>query len=97
MIGRGSVLVTAGISALLVPMWWNLSLRWTGTIGAFSRDLPFRVFRVSWQDTGSGMFTLAGAGVALAVGVGVREPAGRVARLALLIALSAFLIDIYLY
>jgi len=48
------------------------------------------------QDTGSGMFTLAGAAVALALIASGREPA-RTTKLALWTALAAFLIDIYTY
>jgi hypothetical protein len=93
---RPGVLVTVGLAAFVMPIWWNLILRWTGATGAFSHDLPFRPFPVSWQDTGSGIFTLAGAAVALALACG-RDPAWRVARLALWTALGAFLVDIYAY
>lgn len=94
---RPAALGTAALSALLMPFWWNSILRWTGATGAFSHDLPFRPFPISWQDTGSGMFTLAGAGAALALGVSAKEPAARVARLALWTALAALLVDIYTY
>jgi hypothetical protein len=52
---------------------------------------------VSWQDTRSGVFTLAGAAIALTLGVCAREPADRVGRTAQWTALGAFLIDIYTY
>ena len=70
---RPPVLVTVGLAAFLMPIWWNLILRWTGATGAFSHDLPFRPFPVSWQDTGSGVFTLAGAAIALTLGVARRS------------------------
>ncbi|HEY4993454.1 MAG TPA: hypothetical protein VII33_15365 [Nakamurella sp.] len=57
---RPKVLITVGAAALLMPICWNLILRWTGATDAFSHDLPFRPFPVSWQDTGAGVFTLAG-------------------------------------
>ena len=94
---RPPVLATAALAAFLMPLWWNLILRWTGATGAFSHDLPFRPVPVSWQDTGSGVFTLAGAATALGLGPGARQPAGQTARLALWTALGAFLIDIYTY
>ena len=94
---RPTVLLTAGVTAFLMPLWWNSILRWTGATEAFSHDLPFRPFPVSWQDTGSGMFTLAGATIALTLTAGAREPARNTIRLALWTALAAFLIDIYTY
>jgi hypothetical protein len=94
---RARVLITVGLAAFVMPIWWNLILRWTGATGAFSHDLPFRPFPVSWQDTGSGVFTLAGAAIAMTVGVCAQEPAGTVGRTALWTALGAFLIDVYTY
>jgi len=94
---RPTVLLTAGVAAFLMPLWWNSILRWTGATEAFSHDLPFRPFPVSWQDTGSGVFTLAGAAIALTLTAGAREPARNTIRLAVWTALAAFLIDIYTY
>lgn len=94
---RPWVLVRVAASAFVMPISWNLILRSTGATDAFSHDLPFRPFPVSWQDTGSAVFTLAGAAVALALGVGAKEPARRVTLLALCTALAAFIIDIYTY
>ncbi len=94
---RPAVLITAGLAAFLMPLWWNSILRWTGATQAFSHDLPFRPFPVSWQDTGSGMFTLAGAAVALTLIAGTHEPAPATLKLASWTALAAFLIDIYTY
>jgi len=94
---RPAVLITAGLAAFLMPLWWNSILRWTGATQAFSHDLPFRPFPVSWQDTGSGMFTLAGAAVALTLIAGTHEPARTTTKLASWTALTAFLIDIYTY
>jgi hypothetical protein len=94
---RPRMLITVGLAAFVMPIWWNLILRWTGATDAFSHDLPFRPFPVSWQDTGSGVFTLAGAAIALTVGVCAKEAAGPVGPAALWTALGAFLIDIYTY
>lgn len=94
---RIAVLATAGTAAFLMPICWNSILRTTGATAAFSHDLPFKPFPVSWQDTGSGVFTLAGAALAFALGITAHEPARRAAQLALLTAVGAFLIDIYTY
>jgi hypothetical protein len=69
----------------------------THTTARFSHDLPFPVFPISWQDTGSGVFTLAGAATALALGPTASWPARKTARLALWVALAALLVDIYTY
>lgn len=94
---RRSVLVTTAAVALVMPLLWNIMLRVTGATAAFSHDLPFRPFPISWQDTGSGVFTLAGASIALGLLTATNEPSGKTARLALWTALAALLIDIYLY
>ena len=41
---RPRVLITVGLAAFVMPIWWNLILRWTGATDAFSHDLPFRPF-----------------------------------------------------
>jgi hypothetical protein len=94
---RRPVLIAVAAAALVLPVCWNVILRVTGATSAFSHDLPVRPFPISWQDTGSGVFTLAGAAVALALGPARREQAGRAARLALWAALAALLVDIYTY
>lgn len=85
---RPAVVLTAGLAALVMPLAWNLMLRKTGATGLFSHDLPFKPFPISFQDTGSCVFTLAGASVALGLGAARDETAPRVARLALLTATS---------
>lgn len=94
---RPRVLFCAGLAAAVMPIWWNLILRWSGATAALSHDIQFRPFPISWQDTGSGVFTLAGAGVLLTLGAGAIDPAGRVRRVALWAALAALLVDIYTY
>ncbi|MFL6129388.1 MAG: hypothetical protein ACJ73E_10035 [Mycobacteriales bacterium] len=88
---RASVLSAAGVAAFLMPIAWNSILRATGATAAFSHDLPFRPFPVSWQDTGSGIFTLAGAALIFGAGVLAREPARHAAALTTLTAIGAFL------
>ena len=89
------MLAVAACSAVLAPLLWDLLLRHTG--GRFFTDAPGRVFPVSYEDTGSGVFTTALASLLLGFGP-LRAAAGR--RLALTAAvcgLSALLVDIYLY
>ncbi|WP_426997052.1 hypothetical protein [Pseudarthrobacter sp. N5] len=94
---RPLLLATVFAAAFVMPVFWNSILGWTGAMGLFSHDLPFAFFPVSWQDTGSGMFALAGASVAVAVGPGRRDPAVRTGYTALLAASAALIVDVYLY
>ena len=94
---RPTVLLTAAGSALIMPVCWNAILRVTGATGAFSHDLPFRPFPISWQDVGSGVFTLAGASAAFALGAAATRRPPQAFGLAAWSALAALLVDIYLY
>lgn len=94
---RPGVVATAAGLALLMPMAWNSILNWTGAIGLFSHDLPFPPFPVSWQDTGTGVFTLAGAATALMAGPCRRDAPRSIAATAALTALAALVVDVYLY
>ena len=95
---RAAIVLVPALAATFVgPLAWNAILHRAATeADGFFVDIPFKPFPVSWQDTGSGVFTLAVA--SLLVGVALRrEPAGRVLNLALTAAAVAFLVDIYLY
>jgi hypothetical protein len=94
---RRPALVTGAAVALVMPVAWNTILRRTGSTGAFSHDLPFRPFPISWQDVGTGVFTLAGAAVAFGLLASPADPPAGTIRLALWTALAALLVDIYLY
>lgn len=94
---RTPVVLAVGAAAFLMPLAWNLILRNTGATGMFSHDLPFRAFPISWQDAGSGAFTLAGASAMLALGPGRGDTPNRVSHWALLAALAALVIDVYTY
>jgi hypothetical protein len=94
---RTPVVLGAAMAAFLMPLAWNLILRDTGATGLFSHDLPFRAFPISWQDTGSGVFTLAGASAVLALGPGRSDRSARVSHWALLAALAALVVDVYTY
>jgi hypothetical protein len=93
---RLGTLAVCVLAAVVMPVCWNAILAVTGTTDGFSHDLPFRPFPISFQDTGSGVFTLAGAGTALGL-IHESESARRVSHLALWTALAALLVDIYFY
>ena len=92
---RPVVLITALVASVGGPLAWNAILHRTHP-ARFFVDIPFKPFPVSWQDTGSGVFTLALASLLLGI-VMRREPAGKVISLAATVAIVAFLVDIYLY
>jgi hypothetical protein len=94
---RPAIVVAAALAAVVMPLAWNLMLRKTGATELFSHDLPFKPFPISFQDTGSGVFTLAGAAMVLGLGPARDETTPRIAHLALLTALAALLVDIYTY
>jgi len=93
---RPVVVATAIASAFLGPLAWNAILRATQG-NSFFHDAPIAVFPVSWQDTGSGVFTLAAATVLLSLGSMARDPGRRLLLVALLSAIPALLVDVYLY
>ncbi|KRE68492.1 hypothetical protein ASG92_01050 [Arthrobacter sp. Soil736] len=94
---RIGVLLSVAGAALVMPLCWNSILNWTGATGLFSHDLPFALFPVSWQDTGSGVFTLAGAGMVLMLGSGRNDSPRRLAALAGAAAAAALVVDVYFY
>ena len=94
---RPSVLIPAVAAAFVGPLAWNAILhRAVAPPNGFFRDIPFKPFPISWQDTGSGVFTLAAGSLLLGLSR-PRDTAGYILGLALTIALVAMLIDVYLY
>jgi hypothetical protein len=93
---RAAVIATAALSAVVGPVAWNAMLRATGG-SSFFVDAPIAVFPVSWQDTGSGVFTLAAGALLLGIGPLRAEPGRRVAAAGLLAAAAALVVDVYLY
>jgi hypothetical protein len=91
---RIAVIATAVASAFLGPLAWNAILRATGG-SAFFHDAAIAAFPVSWQDTGSGVFTLATATVLLGLASMAREPGRRLLIVGLLAAIPALLVDVY--
>jgi hypothetical protein len=93
---RGLILGVGTLSALVAPIAWNAILRATHARQFFT-DAPIAAVPASWQDTGSGVFTLALACLLLAAVV-PEEPLRRaVLRTALVCGVVAFLVDVYLY
>jgi hypothetical protein len=93
---RPTVLACAALSAFLGAAAWNAILHATHA-DQFFHDAPIRVFPISWQDTGSGVFTIAVAVMLLGLGPIRADPARRLAVLAVLAGVGALLVDIYLY
>jgi len=94
--GRIPVALTVGLCALAGPLAWNSILRATHAREFFT-DAPLVVLPASWQDAGSGVFTLALAALALGLGPLAKAPARRAAVLAGVAGLIAFAVDVYLY
>lgn len=92
---RLGILTPAIASTLVAPIAWNAILRATHAREFFT-DAPTKLFPVSWQDTGSGVFTLALGSLVLGA-LRPRERAGKVLAVSAVAALVAFLVDIYLY
>lgn len=93
---RPSIVALIVVTAVGAVVGWNAILQVTSA-DQFFTDLPGKVFPISWQDFGSGVFALAA--VALMLGFGPRrdEPARKVITLAALAGLGALLVDMYLY
>ena len=93
---RVDLLGAAALSGVAGPFLWNAILHRVGG-HEFFVDAPVAVMPASWQDTGSGVFAVAVATVVLGLGPVRDGPGRRVAMLALLCGLGAFLVDVYLY
>jgi hypothetical protein len=92
---RPAVIVAAGLSAAMGPAAWNAILNAVHA-SEFFTDAPMAVFPISWQDTGSGVFTLALAALVLGLGPLGAAPGRQVALSALLAGVSALRVDIHL-
>jgi hypothetical protein len=93
---RLAVIAIAAAGAVVGPVAWNAILR-AAHGSQFFTDAPVAVLPASWQDTGSGVFTIAVVALALGVGPLAAGPGRRVAATAALAGLAAFLVDVYLY
>jgi hypothetical protein len=93
---RPAVFVGAGLCAAAGPLAWNAVLRDADASGFFV-DAPVAVIPASWQDTGSGVWALALTALVLGLGPLAQATGRRLALVALLTGLAAFLVDVYLY
>jgi len=94
---RVSLIATGAAGAFLGSLAWNAILHDTGET-SFFHDAPIGVLPASWQDTGSGVFSIALTALALGYGPLSGGGAGRtVATIASLAGVAAFLVDVYLY
>jgi hypothetical protein len=93
---RPALIATTTVATVLAVLGWQYVLR-AAHATQFFTDLPFRPFPISWQDTGSGVATLAFTGLVLGYGPMRKQPGHAAANLALAAGLVALLVDIYLY
>jgi hypothetical protein len=93
---RAQVLLAAVAASAIGPIAWNAILMATGGAGFFT-DASVVVFPISWQDTGSGVFALALASLALGLGPLRDAPSRQTMTRAVLVATVALMVDIYLY
>ena len=70
---RPAVLACAAVSAVLGAVGWNAILHATHA-DQFFHDAPIPVFPISWQDTGSGVFSVARRHGAAGVRTPTRQP-----------------------
>ena len=70
------------------PLLWNAILHRVGA-SEFFVDAPIAVMPASWQDTGSGVFTVAVAALVFGFGPGRNETGRRIAWLSLLCGLGS--------
>jgi len=95
--GQIATIVSAASASAAGALAWNAILHSIGGVGGFFVDAPIAVFPASWQDTGSGVFALGAAALALGFGP-LRDALARAAvRLAALSGFVAFAVDVYLY
>ena len=83
-------------TAVAAVVGWNSILQVTSA-DQFFTDLPGKVFPISWQDFGSGVFALAAVALMLGFGPRRNDPARKVTTLAGLAGLGALIVDMYLY
>ena len=93
---RPAVIAATAVGAFAGPLAWNAILRATAA-DSFFVDAPIAVLPASWQDTGSGVFAIAATALALGLGPLQAGTGRRLAALAALAGLAAFLVDVYLY
>ena len=91
-----SIVVAVVAASVGAVVGWNSILQATSADELFT-DFPVKVFPISWQDFGSGVFTVATVALVLGFGPLRDEPAKRAIALAAWAGLAALLVDMYLY
>jgi hypothetical protein len=91
-----TVILAGAAGAAGGPIAWNAILHTTHARQFFT-DAPIAILPASWQDTGSGVFTLALTALLLGAGPLATASTRRSIALALTCALTAFGVDVYLY
>jgi hypothetical protein len=86
----------AAVAAFAGPVAWNAILKIT-LANQFFVDAPIAVFPVSWQDTGSAVFTVAAAVPILGAGPFAERQGQELAVVALAAGLAALVVDVFLY
>ena len=93
---RWLLAVAAGFATTAGAAAWNAILH-AAHGDQFFTDAPLAVLPASWQDTGSGVFALAAASVVLGLAAAPSTPIRRVTGYAVVCAVAAFIVDVYLY
>lgn len=93
---RPLTLGAVALGSAVGPIAWNAILRATDAT-QFFHDAPIAVFPISWQDTGSGVFALAALALLLGLTVPATSSPRHITTLAVLGAISALIVDLYLY
>jgi len=93
---RPAVLGSVVLATAAGPVAWNAILRATRA-DQFFTDAPIRVFPISLQDTGSGVFAVATLALVLGLGALRADTGRRVGMFSALGGIGALLVNIYLY
>jgi hypothetical protein len=88
------ILTISGLSVCAGTWLWNsmLNVRHANVIDG---DIPFRPFPISWQDTGTAVFSFATLTLILLATTGRDQPGHRTLKTAGIASIAALLMDIY--
>jgi uncharacterized membrane protein len=82
----------AGLATAIGAVLWNLAL-WNAN--ATNMDVDGPVFRLSYQDVGSGVLAFAGVALVLGLGIEPAEPARRVVTAAGIAGVVTMILDLF--
>lgn len=89
-----SVLFASAVGVASGTALWNVMLN-VRHARMIDGDIPFRAFPISWQDTGTGIFSFAFASLLLLATAHRETPGRRTLKVAGIAATIAFLFDVY--